>query len=436
MPRHEKTPEAIAREIAAASPDTGTLSSPTALARAEGLSRAKIRKIAVAGETRYQIETFKGAKAFHENLDAESLSRALESLVGVRFARAEFSSKEGTISVLSNRRGELSAIRKPARAPAPGQSACREGCVTGNVNGATSSDKEASHDRSKRYILPEGTPVPFLVDLGVMTGDGKVVRAKYDKFRQVNRFLEFIEDVADDLVAATGQNAEGKPARQLTVVDFGCGKSYLTFAIHHYLSAVRGFPVRIVGLDLKEDVIDHCSALAVKYGYRGLEFAVGDIAGYRGLARADMVVTLHACDTATDAALAQAVRWDASVILSVPCCQHELNAALSDAALESPAKETLKSAFRYGVVRERVAALLTDAMRAELLSASGYRAQILEFIDMSHTPKNLLIRAVRQRDAAPAREAASRDYRAIRDFLGTAPVLETLLEADHGEEKR
>jgi SAM-dependent methyltransferase len=429
MSKRNENPEAIAREIAAASPESGILSSPTALARAEGLSRARIRRIAVAGETRYQLETIKGTKAFHENLDAEGLARALESLVGARFARAEFSAERETISVLSNRRGELSAIRKPAKGAGrdlPAESADR----------AAASEGEATHNRAKRYILPEGTPVPFLVDLGVMTGDGKVVKAKYDKFRQVNRFLEFIEDVADDLVAATGKDAAGKPARELTVVDFGCGKSYLTFAIYHYLSAVRGFPVRIVGLDLKEDVIERCSALAVKYGYRGLEFAVGDIAGFRGLGRADMVVTLHACDTATDAALAQAVRWDASVILSVPCCQHELNGALSDAALESPAKDALKSAFRYGVVRERIAALLTDAMRAELLSSAGYRAQILEFIDMSHTPKNLLIRAVRQRDASPARESANRDYRAIRDFLGTAPVLETLLGADRNEGNR
>ncbi len=436
MHRRAETPEALAREIAASAPDSGTLSSPTALARAEGLSRAKLRRIAVAGETRYQLETVRGTKAFHENLDAEALAGALEALVGARFARAEFSSKAGTIAVLTNRRGELSAIRKPARAPVPGQSSCREDPVPSNGRNAPTPDESlgtSSHNRAKRYILPEGTPVPFLVDLGVMTGDGKVVRAMYDKFRQVNRFLEFIEDVADDLVAAAGKDAGGKPARELTVVDFGCGKSYLTFAIYHYLSAVRGFPVRIVGLDLKEDVIERCSALAVKYGYRGLDFAVGDIAGYRGLERADMVVTLHACDTATDAALAQAVRWDASVILSVPCCQHELNAALSGAAIESPAKDALKSAFRYGVVRERIAALLTDAMRAELLSAAGYRAQILEFIDMSHTPKNLLIRAVRHRAASPAREAASRDYRAIRDFLGTAPALEALLgEATDG----
>lgn len=233
-----------------------------------------------------------------------------------------------------------------------------------------------SHNRKKKYILEEGIPVPFLIDLGVMTQNGNIVNAHYDKFRQINRFLEYIEDILPSL--PTG--------RELRILDFGCGKSYLTFAIYYYLKVLKGYPVRITGLDLKEDVIRHCNELAVKYGYDKLEFLCGDIAYYDGCSQVDMVVTLHACDTATDYALAKAVGWGAKVILSVPCCQHELNKQMKN--------DLLSPVLHYGILKERMAALMTDGLRAQILEANGYRTQILEFIDMAHTPKNLLIRAV------------------------------------------
>ena len=236
--------------------------------------------------------------------------------------------------------------------------------------------KDLSHNRSKSYILKEGECVDFLVDLGVMTKDGKVVKAKYDKYRQINRFLEFIEDIIPQLDKSSEQ----------TIIDFGCGKSYLTFAMYYYLKVLKGYDIRIVGLDLKEDVIEKCNLLSKKYGYDKLKFLVGDIASYEDVTKVDMVVTLHACDTATDYALAKAVKWGAKVILSVPCCQHEANTMIKN--------ELLSPVFSYGILKERMAAIFTDAVRANLLEEAGYQTQILEFIDMEHTPKNLLIRAV------------------------------------------
>jgi len=243
------------------------------------------------------------------------------------------------------------------------------------------------------------------MDLGVMTAEGKVVRTRYDKFRQINRFLEFIEDILPKLTKT----------RENTILDFGCGKSYLTFAMYHYLKQVKGYPIRVIGLDLKRDVIARCNLLAEKYGYDRLSFYHGDIADYEGVDQVDMVVTLHACDTATDYALAKAVRWNAKVILSVPCCQHELNRQMEN--------HLMKAVFRYGVIKERMAALYTDALRAELLEAEGYRTQILEFIDIEHTPKNLLIRAVKEGKKKENRQ----EIQQIVEFLGVNPTLGKLL---------
>lgn len=265
-----------------------------------------------------------------------------------------------------------------------------------------------THNRRKRYILEEGRPVPFLKDLGVMAADGKIVNSRYDKFRQINRFLEFIEDILPQL----------PKDREVRIIDFGCGKSYLTFAMYYYLHELQGLDVRITGLDLKEDVIEHCGRLARQYGYEKLEFLHGDIADYTGADQVDMVVTLHACDTATDYALAKAVRWNAKVILSVPCCQHELNGQMEN--------DLLRPIFHYGIVKERMAALYTDALRAEILENHGYRTQILEFIDMEHTPKNLLLRCVR----SGRRKENGEQIKAVTEFLGVEPTLLKLLEAE------
>ena len=254
----------------------------------------------------------------------------------------------------------------------------------------------------------KGDPVPFLVELGVMTPDGTVRKSRYDKFRQVNRFLELVDDVVPAL------RSDGT----LRIVDFGCGKSYLTFAIHHLLTELRGREVEIVGLDLKDDVIEACSSLAARSGAEGLRFQQGDIGSFDAREKVDLVVSLHACDTATDEALAQAVRWQADVILAVPCCQKE-----AYRQIRSP---LLAPLLRHGLAKERLAALVTDTLRAQLLELQGYRTQLVEFVPLEHTAKNVLIRAVK---GAPAGAEVRRAYEELRDALGLDPALERLLSA-------
>lgn len=312
----------------------------------------------------FQIEEYTKTQVFHKILTAGDAGSYLTGKLSsdassqtAEFKNALVETKSFTANVLVSKKGTITIKKK--------------------MNASTKQPKiSLSHNRKKKYILEEGIPVPFLIDLGVMTQNGSIVNAHYDKFRQINRFLEYIEDILPSL--PTG--------RELRILDFGCGKSYLTFAIYYYLKVLKGYPVRITGLDLKEDVIRHCNELAVKYGYDKLEFLCGDIAYYDGCSQVDMVVTLHACDTATDYALAKAVGWGAKVILSVPCCQHELNKQMKN--------DLLSPVLHYGILKERMAALMTDGLRAQILEANGYRTQILEFIDMAHTPKNLLIRAV------------------------------------------
>ena len=312
----------------------------------------------------FQIEEYTKTQVFHKNLTAGDAGSYLTGKLSsdtssqtASFKNALVETQSFTANVLVSKKGTITIKKK--------------------MNASAKQPKiSLSHNRKKKYILEEGIPVPFLIDLGVMTQNGNIVNAHYDKFRQINRFLEYIEDILPSLPTD----------RELRILDFGCGKSYLTFAIYYYLKVLKGYPVRITGLDLKEDVIRHCNELAVKYGYDKLEFLCGDIAYYDGCSQVDMVVTLHACDTATDYALAKAVGWGAKVILSVPCCQHELNKQMKN--------DLLSPVLHYGILKERMAALMTDGLRAQILEANGYRTQILEFIDMAHTPKNLLIRAV------------------------------------------
>lgn len=265
-----------------------------------------------------------------------------------------------------------------------------------------------SHNRIKNYALNEGTPYPFLIRLGVQTPEGKVKNQKHDKFRQINRFVELIDDTLSHL-------PKDRPIR---ILDFGSGKSYLTFALYHYLRIEKGLDIRVTGLDLKKEVIEECQEIARDLQYDQLEFLVGDINEYDGDTAVDMVVTLHACDVATDMALAKAVNWGASVILSVPCCQHELFSQV-----QSPALDIM---LQHGLVKERFAALATDSIRAELLTLVGYESQLVEFIDMEHTPKNILIRAYRT-NKPPTLEQIDR-YAAFRNMLQAKPFLENELK--------
>ena len=317
--------------------------------------KIKVRPVAMKDKIEYQVSDFIGRKVFHKNYKKDELKKKITDWMQEDYKQAQFTMTDATAQILSGKHSQTVKYKK-----------CKEVRV----------QRDLSHNRTKRYILPEGTPVGFLIDLGVMTKEGKIVRQKYDKYRQINRFLEFVEDILPQL----------SKEREQTIIDFGCGKSYLTFAMYYYLKELKGYDIRIIGLDLKEGVIAHCNELKDKYGYGKLSFLVGDIASYTDVDAVDMVVTLHACDTATDYALAKAVQWGAKVILSVPCCQHEANRMMEN--------ELLQPVLQYGILKERMAAIMTDAVRANLLTAKGYDTQILEFIDMEHTPKNLLIRAV------------------------------------------
>lgn len=317
--------------------------------------KIKVRPVAMKDKIEYQVSEFIGRKVFHKNYKKDELKKKITDWMQEDYKQAQFTMTDATAQILSGKHSQTVKYKK-----------CKEVRV----------QRDLSHNRTKRYILPEGTPVGFLIDLGVMTKEGKIVRQKYDKYRQINRFLEFVEDILPQL----------SKEREQTIIDFGCGKSYLTFAMYYYLKELKGYDISIIGLDLKEDVIAHCNELKDKYGYGKLSFLVGDIASYTDVDAVDMVVTLHACDTATDYALAKAVQWGAKVILSVPCCQHEANRMMEN--------ELLQPVLQYGILKERMAAIMTGAVRANLLTAKGYDTQILEFIDMEHTPKNLLIRAV------------------------------------------
>jgi len=351
-------------------------------------SKIRVKPVDLKGALHYQFTYTVGPKELHENLVPEAAADKLAACLAGEYRQGLLQAADGDYQILVSKKGKASILkRKPTKPQA-----------------------ELAHNRRKTYLLREGEPVPFLVELGVMNAAGKVLAAKYDKFRQINRFLELVEDVFPLLPAG----------KKLRIIDFGCGKSYLTFALYHYLVFRQNRQVEITGLDLKEDVIASCRELAERLDYQGLEFLRGDIAEYTGATEADMVVTLHACDTATDAALEKAVRWNARVILSVPCCQHELYGQLQQPALDPM--------LEHGIIRERFAALATDSVRARILELVGYRTQILEFIDMEHTPKNLLIRAVRQGEPDRQRlDAQAAGYREFKRLLGIDPYLERAL---------
>ena len=358
-----------------------TLSNPK---NKDDVKKIKVRPLMKKDTLIFQCELFKNNQAFHENYDATEIVDVLTKYME-DFKQLQLETKRYYATALVSKKGKSTIKKKVQSGPVK------------EVN--------LSHNREKKYILQEGVCVPFLQDLGVMTSDGNIVRTKFDKFRQINRFLEFVEDILPQL----------NKDKEVTILDFGCGKSYLTFAMYYYLHELKNYDVRIIGLDLKKEVIKHCNELSKKYGYEKLKFLEGNIADYTGVDEVDMVVTLHACNTATDFALDKAVGWNAKVILSVPCCQHELNEQIKN--------ELLAPIFKYGLIKERMAALITDAMRAEYLEGQGYETQILEFIDMEHTPKNILIRAVK----TGKKKANGESIKALEDFFHVEPTLGRLL---------
>ncbi|SHO49408.1 class I SAM-dependent methyltransferase [Anaerocolumna xylanovorans] len=364
--------------------------------KGKDINKITVRPVTIKGKELYQVCEYRNNQVFHKNVDKDTLIGLLDQWMGKEMKQLLLRTGKSQVTLLVSSKGKETLKVKQQKA--------------GEEKAEL--QKSTAHNREKVYIIQEGTFVPFLFDLGVITKEGKIVKDKYDKFRQINRFLEFVEDVLPAL----------KKDKELTVLDFGCGKSYLTFAMYYYLKTVKGYSVRIIGLDLKKEVIANCNALAQKYGYDRLNFLTGDIADYEGINSVDMVVTLHACDTATDYALYKAIKWGAQVILSVPCCQHELNKQINN--------EILNPILQYGLIKERIAALATDGLRAELLEAAGYKTQILEFIDMEHTPKNILIRGVKRNDSDTDGKTGNRqiakkleEIDRLMEFLQVSPKL-------------
>lgn len=372
---------------------------PTKIVISKPMTKSeKYKKIVVDKKNSfYQFSCYTDKQVFHINEGFETAAKRCEELVCGKYLQVNAWNNEAEIFLLISRKGKCMLKRK-------GNSA---------QSGDNASAKASTeHNRAKKYLLEEGNIIAPLVDMGIFTAEGKIVRTMYDKYRQINRFIEIIDDAIRE-----------KSFEELNIIDFGCGKSYLTFLVYYFLTEVRKIRTNIIGLDLKADVIEKCNRAAEKYGYSNLKFELGDINGYKCPFRVDMVMTLHACDTATDHALYNAIKWDASMIFSVPCCQHELNGQMMS--------DKLSILARYGIIKERVSSLMTDAIRGNLLEYSGYKTQLLEFVDLEHTPKNILIRAVKRTKASDGiRRKAIAEVRNLCKEFSFVPTLAKLLEVD------
>jgi SAM-dependent methyltransferase len=317
--------------------------------------KVTVRPVLLKGQTMYQVESFRDNKAFHQNMDREQLLSFAKELEG-RYRQVLIVTAQESTQYVLKQNGSYKKSGKAASLPRPGG--------------------VQSHNREKEYILSEGENIPALVDLGVFTKDLKIVRSKYDKYKQINRFIELVD-----------QELKSYEGQEISILDFGCGKSYLTFILYYYFAVKRGLKAKIIGYDLKADVVEHCNEIARSYGYEGLRFQVADVTKDK-LAdeHIDMVVTLHACDVATDFALDYAIRRQVKHIFSVPCCQHEINSSIKKGG-------ELDLLMEHGVIKERMCALLTDSIRGAVLESKGYELDMIEFIDFDNSPKNLMIRA-------------------------------------------
>lgn len=340
----------------------------------------------------YQVEKFTDKQVFHENLSKEELKERLLNLVFNNYKNLNAWSKNSTYDLKISKKGKIFLGKK------------------GGDNSKIAS-KASSHNKEKNYILKEGMIIEPLIDLGVFSKEGKVINSKYDKYKQINRFVEIVDD-----------EIKKNDFKELTILDFGCGKSYLTFVLYYYFVKIKNIKVKMIGLDLKKDVIEKCNKIAKGYGYDNLHFELGDINGFKYENKVDMVITLHACDTATDYALYNAVKWNAKMIFSVPCCQHEFNSQMDT--------DTFSIISKYGIIKERMAALMTDAVRGNLLEAAGYKTQLLEFIDIAHSPKNILIRASKGGVSKAKKEKAMEEVNNLVNEFNFKPTLLKLLQDD------
>ena len=339
----------------------------------------------------YQIEKYTDKQVFHENIDIEVFGEILLEYVTSNYKQIDAWSNTITFELKISKKGKVHLGKR-------------------NSDNVKLADK--GHNKEKNYILKEGMIIEPLIDLGVFTKEGKVINSKYDKYKQINRFVEIIDD-----------EIKKNDFEELTILDFGCGKSYLTFVLYYYFVEIKKINVKMIGLDLKDDVIKKCNEIAKKYNYGNLHFELGDINGFKYNNKVDMVITLHACDTATDYALYNAIKWNSKLIFSVPCCQHEFNNQIKT--------ESLSILTKYGIVQERIAALMTDSVRANLLESAGYKTQLLEFIDISHSPKNLLIRASKVNISKEKKEEALSEVNALMNEFNLNPTLFNLLKKDN-----
>lgn len=364
-----------------------------------------LQKMIIKESTGYQKERFTDKQVFHENLSLDELEKVVFSLFPNDYTQLSIFSETTEWNFKVTKKGKLLSNKKKLTEN-PRKNSTQEQQKSKRI--VLDAMPLPSHNRKKNYLLQEGTIIPPLVDLGIFTKDGKIVNAMYDKYKQINRFLEMVEDVIKQYEKSCWH-----------IIDFGCGKSYLTFILYYYLTEVKGISVEMTGLDLKEAVIVKCNQTAEKYGYDHLHFELGDINGYQSDNPVDMVVTLHACDTATDFALFNAVKWKADVILSVPCCQHEINKQIKS--------EEFSLLTKYGIIKERVSALMTDAIRANVLEYMGYRTQLLEFVDLAHSPKNILIRAVKGQVSEKKKKQAKEEILRLCKEFSLEPTLVQLL---------
>ena len=360
-----------------------TLSKPNSNVEEElgkAFEKIKIKIENSAQGTGYFAEMFTKTQVFHQHFTEAQLQDFLEKHAGKTFKNCVERSDSSEITIMANKKGKITRLERP---------------LPQNQKSSASSNslKILPAAKKKNYLLPEGNPVPFLVLLGLMNSDGKVIKSKYDKFRQINRFLEFVDDILQPVLEIKQKAGEG-PESPVRIADFGCGKSYLTFAVHYLLTQIKGIFCQIEGLDLKEDVIKYCNDITNKLELKNLIFHTGNISDYSGKDNPDIVITLHACDTATDFALQYAVERGAKAILSVPCCQHQVNQELGKQKTDN-LPQAFEPLLKWGIIREKFSSLVTDALRGQWLENQGYKVQMLEFIDMEHTPKNILIRAIK-----------------------------------------
>ena len=338
----------------------------------------------------YQIEKFTDKQVFHENISFENINEKVYECLNGNYKQLSAWSDNYTYDMKISKKGKV---------------------FLGKKKSDNSKVVKKGHNKEKKYILKEGMIIEPLIDLGVFTKEGKVINSKYDKYKQINRFIEIIDD-----------EIKKRDYKELTILDFGCGKSYLTFVLYYYFVKIKNINVKMIGLDLKEDVIKKCNEIAQRYNYDNLNFELGDINGFKYNNKVDMVITLHACDTATDYALYNAVKWNSKMIFSVPCCQHEFNAQMK--------ADELSILTKYGIVQERIAALMTDSVRANLLECAGYKTQLLEFIDISHSPKNILIRASKSNVSKEKREKSLKEVNNLIETFNFNPTLFNLLKDD------